>query len=286
MGRKTHGLLVIHFAVLLFGLSGLFAKFVALSPLVIVLGRTFFASLSLGTILISLKRPMRIHSKTDFAAFLLLGGVLAVHWTTFFHAIQISTVAVGLLSFSTFPVFVTFMEPHFFKEKLRLFDVLTAILVFCGLILVIPSLDFDNPVTRGAFWGIVSGLTFALLSILNRKYVRKYAPSVIAFYQNAVASLALVPFVSLGATVPTPKDVLQLALLGILCTALAHALFIKGLQHVRAQLASVTACLEPVYGVFFALLLLGEIPAPRTAIGGLIIVGTTLVAGAGRRANS
>jgi hypothetical protein len=38
----------------------------------------------------------------------LLGLILAVHWITFFHAIQVSSVAVGLLAFSTFPVFITF----------------------------------------------------------------------------------------------------------------------------------------------------------------------------------
>ena len=279
MKGKTHGLLEIHAAVLLFGLAGLFGKFLSLPPSLIVMGRTCFASISLGLTLVCIKQSLRIRSKRDFGIFILLGGILSFHWMTFFHAIQISTVAVGLITFSTFPVFVTFMEPFFFRERLRIFDILTAALVFCGLILVIPSLDFDNHISRGALWGTLSGFTFALLSILNRRYVRIYSPLVITFYQNAFATLILLPFLSPGSGSIGSKDLVLLALLGVFCTALSHGLFIKGLKTIRAQLASVTAGLEPVYGILFAFLLLGEVPSLRVALGGIIILGTTVFAG-------
>jgi len=75
-----------------------------------------------------------------------------------------------------------------------------------------------------------------------------------------------------------PTDFLLLAALGIFCTALAHVLFIKSLVHIKTQLASITACLEPVYGIIFAFVLLGEIPALRTILGGCIILGTIATA--------
>jgi drug/metabolite transporter (DMT)-like permease len=163
MTEKRHGLVEIHIAVLLFGLAGLFGKFLSLPALVIVFGRTSFAALALSAILFCSKTQIRTKSIQDLTVLILLGIILAIHWTTFFHAIQISTVAVGLLTFSTFPVFVTFMEPYFFKEKLRRFDMLTAGSVVFGLILVIPSLDFQNNITQSAFWGTISGFTFAVL---------------------------------------------------------------------------------------------------------------------------
>ena len=279
MTGKVHGLLAVHLAVLLFGLSGLFGKLISLPPLGIVLGRTFFASLALGLALSYRRRAIRIHSRTDFWVFILLGSILAIHWTTFFHAIQVSNVAVGLLSFATFPIFVTFMEPCFFGERLRLFDVWTALLVLCGLVLVIPSFDFGNRITQGAFWGTISGFTFAVLALLNRKFVRTYPSLTIAFYQNAVATLILLPFWSLRSQAFDSRNLLFLGLLGVFCTAIAHALFIRGLKDVRAQLAGVTASLEPVYGILFALILLGEKPSARTLTGGILILGTTVVAG-------
>ena len=285
MTQKRHGLVEIHIAVLLFGLAGLFGKFLFLPPLVIVFGRTSFAALTLTAILFYSKTQIRTKSIRDFTVLILLGGILAIHWITFFHAIQISTVAVGLLTFSTFPVFVTFMEPYFFKEKLRPFDMLTAVSVVLGLILVIPSLDVQNNITQGAFWGTMSGFTFAVLSLLNRKYVGTYPPMVIVWYQNWMATLILFPFLFFQDLSLHLTDFLLLAILGIFCTALAHVLFIKSLVRIKTQLASITACLEPVYGIIFAFVLLGEIPALRTIIGGSIILGTIAIASMKRHAN-
>jgi drug/metabolite transporter (DMT)-like permease len=74
------------------------------------------------------------------------------------------------------------------------------------------------------------------------------------------------------------RQIGMLAILGVLCTALAHALFIRGLARVRAQLASVIAGLEPVYGIVFAYFLLNETPSVHTLTGGAVIVVATLVA--------
>jgi drug/metabolite transporter (DMT)-like permease len=285
MIQKRHGLFEIHLAVLLFGLAGLFGKLLSLSPFIIVLGRTFFAAVTLGAALFYSKTHIRPKSKQDLAMLVFLGIILAIHWTTFFHAIQISTVAVGLLTFSTFPIFVTFMEPYFFKEQLRRFDILTAVMVVLGLVLVVPSFDFRNNITQGAFWGIASGFTFAVLSILNRKYVGTYSPILIACYQNWIAFFTLLPLLFIKNVSIQPMDFLLLAVLGIFCTAIAHVLFIKSLVHIKTQLASITACLEPVYGIFFAFALLGEVPALRTILGGGIILGTIAAASMNRHAN-
>jgi drug/metabolite transporter (DMT)-like permease len=58
-----------------------------------------------------------------------------------------------------------------------------------------------------------------------------------------------------------------LLVLGVLCTALAHTLFIESLAVLRTQTASVISALEPVYGIALAALLLGELPALRTLVG-------------------
>lgn len=272
-----NGLIGIHLAVLLFGLSGLFGKFLDHSPLLIVFGRTLFASFVLGALAWKNGSKIRTGSAKTLLLFALLGATLALHWITFFHAIQVSSVAVGLISFSTFPLFATFMEPVFFRERLRLIDLPMAMAVTCGMVLVVPSFDLGNNITLGAFWGTVSGFTFAILSLLNRKYVRDYPATVIAFYQNGFATLTLLPFALFcGVPAISIPSLLSIAFLGIFCTALAHTLFIRGLSAIKVQTASVIAGLEPVYGVIFAFFLLGEIPTLSMAAGGAIIIGATL----------
>ncbi|MFO7714788.1 DMT family transporter [Desulfosarcina sp.] len=279
---RGSGLIDIHVAVLLFGTAGLFGKFLCLPAWCIVLGRTGFATIALGCVLFFISVHNRPKGIATIGLFGLLGLVLAVHWITFFHAIQVSSVAVGLLAFSTFPVFITCLEPWWFNEKRRLIDMITALLVVLGLSIMVYPSPFGGEVFAGAFWGTISGFTFAILSLLNRQWVRHYPPVIIAFYQNAAATLLLLPIL-MGVEVQMDAGQLGLlALLGVVFTALSHALFIRGLTFVRAQLAAVIACLEPVYGIILAYFLLHEIPSAHTLVGGAVILITTLVAMARR----
>ncbi len=211
-----------------------------------------------------------------------LGALLAIHWVAFFHAIQLSTVAVGVLTFSSFPLFVTLLEPWFFHERRRWLDLFTAVLVVAGLATIVPSFNFGNNVTQGTFWGIVSGFVYAILCLLNRRLVATQSALALTAGENFVASLVLFPLVLWEGALPSPREILLLAILGVVCTALAHFLFIKSLKHVRAQLASVVTALESVYAILFAMLLLGEVPSLRTLAGGVVILGAVVVATLGR----
>ncbi|NOX33795.1 MAG: EamA family transporter [Deltaproteobacteria bacterium] len=275
------GVAQIHIAVLLFGFAGLFGKFLSCSPLYIVLGRTVFASIALFLHAHFFSRTsFFIFEKKKLFFFILQGILLAVHWFTFFYSIQVSSVAIGLITFSTFPLFVTFIEPPVFKEKLKIIDVFTAGIVFIGILLVIPDFDFSNNITKGGFFGIISGFTFAVLALVNRKNARIADPVTVAFYQNFFAAVfLLLPIALMRVKSPQLIDLPSLIFLGVVCTALAHTLFIKSLSIIRAQTAAVIAGLEPVYGIILAFFMLNEIPGTRTLTGGLIIIGTTLFAG-------
>lgn len=275
---KRKDLIQIHIAVFLFGLAGLFGKLVKHPALIIVLGRVFFGAIALFLLYAYRRQSIRLKNRKDYLWFSLFGLILAVHWLTFFHSIKISSVAIGLLTYSTFPIFTAFLEPYFFKEKLLLRDFLLAIITFAGVVLVIPSFELGNEMTQGAMWGIVSGATFAVLSILNRKYVADYQGSLIALYQDTVASILLLPFFFILKPSISGQDLGLLILLGFLFTAFSHTIFINGLQTVKAKTASVIASLEPVYGILGAIFLLAEVPSQKEIIGGLIILGTTFYA--------
>ncbi len=271
------GLWAVHVAVFLFGLAGLFGKLLPFSPMGIVAGRGVLAALALAALQGFSRASFRVRAR-DLAGLAGLGVVLAVHWSAFFQAIRVSTVAVGLIGYATFPVFVTFLEPWLFKERLRAVDLFTALLVCLGLLLVVPAFDIADRVVQGLLWGTLSGATFAWLSVVNRRYVRRYPASLLALYQNTVAGVILLPFLLPQMDRFNARNLGWLLFLGVVCTALAHALFIRGLARIRAQLASVIACLEPVYGILFALLLVGEVPSLRTVSGGLVIWGAALLA--------
>jgi len=271
------GLTEAHLAVLLFGLAGLFGKWLTLHPLAISLGRVCFAVPFLYVIMRARGERIRLNQRRDYVVFLLLGIVLAIHWTAFFMAIQLSTVAVGLLTFSTFPVFVTFIEPWILKSTFRFQDVLIALVTMLGVSLVIPDFSLSNQVTLGALWGILSGLTFALLSVLNKKYVAQYPSRQVSLYQFAAAALVLLPMVIPLKPALDVRSLVLLAILGVVFTGISHTLFISSLKRIKAQTASVIASLEPVYGILATVVLLGEVPGLKEVAGGLIILSMAFV---------
>ena len=221
---------------------------------------------------------LRLPNRQLGLAVVATGVLLAFHWWTFFHAIQLSSVALGLLTFASFPLFVALFEPILFREPFRRLDLGLVLLVGLGLVLVLPSFDFGERATMGAVWGIVSGFTFAFFSMANRKIMGTLSPLPLVFYQNAVACLCFVPFFWTIDGLPQGSDLGWLLLLGIFNTGLAHVLFVRSLSCLKTRLVSIITCLEPVYGIALALVLLGEVPTGRTLAGGLLILGTTIAA--------
>ncbi|MFC7515974.1 DMT family transporter [Herbaspirillum sp. GCM10030257] len=272
------GLIQIHAAVLLAGGAGLFAKFVPASPMVLTAGRTVFGSLALLLVALAAGSSLRLRSGKDLFILALSGAILAAHWFTFFLSIQVSTVAIGLLAFSSFPLFATFLEPLVFGEPLRRRDVVTAAFVTMGLILVTPSFDIGNHLTQGLLWGVVSALAYAVLSLLSRAYANRYPPIAVSFYQQGFAALCTLPLALQWNGTLAGRDFLTLLVLGVVFTALGQGLVVSSLRHLRAQTTSVVFGLEPVYGIILAGVLLGEIPTLRTLLGGLLICGAVLSA--------
>lgn len=273
MKNQKKSLISIHIAVLLFGLAGLFAKWVLLPAVIIVLGRVIFSSLSLFFLLRVKRARVRLDKGRDYILMITAGIVLAVHWTTFMQSIQTSTVAVGTLTFSTFPLFVTFLEPVLFHERLKSSSVVSAVVMLAGVLLIVPEFHLGNTMTQGVIWGMAGSLSYAVLSLMNRMFMEKYTSSLTAFYEQATAAVVLLPSLFLLKPVVSGKDILVLVLLGVVFTAFAHTMYIEGLKHVKVQTAGIISGLESVYGIIAAFLFLGEKPGIKELAGGVIILG-------------
>lgn len=273
------GLLAVNGAVLLFGLAGVLGKMSGLPAPSITLGRVVIAGAALLLFARVQKRSLRTARVTDTFILVAQGALLALHWTAFFQAINVSNVAIGLLSFSSFPLFTLAFEPLVLRQRPSRMQALAACAIIAGIYLLVPVFSLDNSTTLGVLWGLLAGSTFALLSVVNRWLGRRYASSMISLYQDGIAAAVLLP--TLVFTHVTPylqwRVIIILLILGVLCTALAHTLFIEGMRGVTAQLASLIASLEPVWGILFGLVLLGEVPSVRTLLGGTVILVATLV---------
>jgi drug/metabolite transporter (DMT)-like permease len=268
-------LLSVHGSVLLFGLAGLFGKWIMLPAPWIVLGRTAFATVFLLGMMRWRNESYRVPLRRDRWLLRLSGALLALHWVAFFASIQLSTVAIGLLTFSTFPLFTTLLEPLFGQGRLTGSSLLLALITLLGIALVVPPLDLSLAYTQGAIWGLVAGLSFAFLTLINGPLTHRHPARRMALWQDGTAALLLLPVLWLQPQTPTALDLGLLLLLGVLFTGVSHTLFIAGLRVLPARLASLITTLEPVYGIIAAALLLGERPTLSTLLGGALILAAT-----------
>ncbi|MDZ7803241.1 hypothetical protein [Thiohalophilus sp.] len=79
--HATHrGLLAVHTAVFLFGLTALFSKLIDLTALEITLLRSLFAVAYWIIIAGGLLEPLGLRTRRDYFIVLLLGVLLAGHW--------------------------------------------------------------------------------------------------------------------------------------------------------------------------------------------------------------
>ena len=272
----NRNILFLHIAVMLFGLSGVIGQFVEISSVMVALGRVISSSLLLILIAIAKKDTLKLSSKKDYGLIILTGIVMAVHWTTFFQSIQVSSVAIGTITFSTFPLFLTFFEPLIFHEKLRRQNIFTAVTLMIGVIITIPEFSIENNTTVGIIWGMVCSFTYAIMTLANRYFSSRYTGRIICLYEQGTAAIVLLPALFIMKTQWRIPDIIGVAFIGFICTAFAYSLYVSAQKNVKAQTAGIISGMETVYGILYALLFLGEIPSGRELVGGAVILGVAM----------
>ena len=273
---RLRSFLSLHLAVLLFGAAGVFGKYIALSALSLVFGRTLFAALCL----LPMMKLQTLKKSVNWYLSLVSGALLAIHWLTFFASLHYAPVAFGLMGFATYPIFVAVLEPIILKSAWQRRDVLTAIMVVVGLIVMVSDTGWQDGSLQGIGMGALSGVSFALLTLSNRHQGENESSSQIAFVQNAIACALLAPFAIYQGELlhVSVRTWVLLGVLGVVFTAVSHTLFAFSLKKISAILVSVTAALEPVYGMILAYIVLGEVIQTRTLLGAAIVLLTTTIA--------
>ncbi|ARP95634.1 DMT family transporter [Bordetella genomosp. 13] len=278
----THrrALLQIHFAAVLFGLTGVFGELIQAGAAAITLGRALFAVMALVFFARVQRRPLLDPlAPAQLFVLVIAGLLLSGHWVTFFISVKEGGIAIATLGFASFPAFITLIEGLVFRERVRMAEWIVLAMVTAGLVLVTPSFDLADQGTIGLAWGLLSGLSFALLAVTNRRAAAGMDPIRVACYQNVVVVLALLPAAAVQLPAMAAVDWLWLALLGVFCTGLSHYLFVSSLTRLNARTAGLVIALEPVYAVAFAWVLFNQQPSLRMLAGGLLIIAAIVWSG-------
>lgn len=80
----------------------------------------------------------------------------------------------------------------------------------------------DNQITQGVLWGLLSAFTYAILSLMNRRFSSRYPATLVSLYEQGTATIVLIPMMFVLKPVITLADAGVLMMLGIIFTAVAH----------------------------------------------------------------
>lgn len=275
--QHTNHLLLLGLATLFISTSGVLGKHINLPTPLIIWFRSALAALFLVVFCKFKKLKITLNSKKDLPTIILGGILLGVHWVSYFFALKLSNVAVGMLSMFTFPVITALLEPLFTKSKLNPIHILLGLMVLLGIYILAPEINFESSYLKGILLGVFSAFSYALRNLILKQHVSKYNGTVLMMQQCVIVAILLIPVLFSVNIEQIQTQLPFLLILGLITTALGHSLFISSLKHFSVSTASIIGSAQPIFGIIMAYFFLNEIPTLNTFIGGALILATVVI---------
>lgn len=264
--HKPKAILFLVITALLWSIGGLLIKLVDANPLAIAGVRSAIASVLLLAVL---RKPKingsfaQIGAAISYAALVLL----------FVAANKMTTSANAILLQFTAPVYVAFLGAWILREKTKLLDWITVVIVMGGMTLFF----FDDLDTKGLIGNVIaaaSGVVFALFTIFMRMQ-KNGSPLESVWLGNIITAAIGCPF--LFQAMPDSSGWLFLVMLGVFQLGLPYILYAKAIKHVTALEVILITVIEPLLNPVWVFLMLGEAPGPLALTGGVIVTVSVMV---------
>lgn len=279
---KFKNQLHLHFLVFIAGFTAILGELISIDAIALVWFRMAIAAVMMFVYIKIKKVDLKIPFKT-ILKFFIAGIIIALHWITFFAAIKASNISITLAMFSTGAFFAAFIEPLFFRRKIIGYEIIFGLVVILGVVLITQT---ELRYLTGILLGISSALFSTLFAVLNGKFVEQHGATVISFYEfiGGVAFISLyLLFSDQGFSedffILNSTDWICLFILASICTAYAFIASIHVMKQITPFSVVLTYNLEPIYGIFMALLLFPETETmtPMFYLGALLIICTVLL---------
>ncbi|MBU2939102.1 DMT family transporter [Lacinutrix sp. C3R15] len=275
--NHVNHLLELTFATLLISTSGVLGKYIDMPTEVIVWWRSALALIILFIYCKYKKVNLKINSKKDMLTFVISAFFMGGHWISYFYALKLSNVALGMLSLFTFPIIIALLEPLFIQVKFDPMHIVLGALVLLGLYILSPEFNLENTHVKGVLLGLLSAFCYAIRTLILKQHVAKYDGTALMLYQIFILTIVLAPVLFFMDTSNIKTQYPFVIMLALITTAIGHTLFIKSLNYFKVSTASIISSTQPVFGILLAYIFLNEIPTLNTYIGGSLIIATVLI---------
>ena len=256
--------------------SGALGRYIDLSPTLTIATRSILAFIILYGYCRYRGFSFNV-AKKHRLPILLSGVFLGAHWVTYFYSLQLSSVAIGMLSLFTYPIITAFLEPLLLKTNFQKVHLFLGLLVLAGIYLLNPSFDFQSGQTLAVAIGILSAVFYSLRNIILKNRVGEYNGSSLMCFQMGVIGVFLSPFFFFDEVQNIPQQLPWILILAFLTTAIGHTLFLNCFRHFSITTISILSSIQPIYGIILGAIFLREYPDIMTVFGGILILSAVAI---------
>ena len=266
-----------------FGTLGLFTRNISVSSGELALYRALLAAVLIVVYLTIIRQKLDWGGiKKDLKYLLLSGVAMGFNWIFLFQAYQYTTVSVATLCYYFAPVIVTVACVFLFREKLSTKQIICFVMSTVGLVLIIANGGLSGGGTDGL--GIACGLAAASLYatvILLNKFMKHTEGIPRTLFQFFAAIIVLTPYVALTSgfhlEVLDTRGWICLLVLGLFHTGITYCLYFSSLKELKGQEVSILSYIDPLVAVLVSVAVLGEAMSLMQGLGGVLILGFTLL---------
>ncbi len=276
MNTNVRRIIELNIAIIFMSTSGALARYIDLPVPMIIALRSIIASVLIFLYCKWNNFDFKIKKK-DRGVMLLSGVLLGLHWITYFYALILSNIAIGMISLFTFPIITSFLEPILLKTKFHKAQILLGASVLVGIYFLVPHFDFENDHSKAVLFGVISAVLYSLRNIITKSRIVDYNGSVIMFYQLLIVAIFLSPTYVLYDVTQIDNQLPAILLLSLLTTAIGHTWFIYSFKNFSTTSVSIMSSSQPIYGILIGIVFLNEFPTSSAIIGGLIILSTVIL---------
>ena len=258
---KFKNYLHLHFLVFIAGFTAILGELITIKAIPLVWYRMFIASILMLIYIKIAKVKFKISLKS-ILRLSIAGVIIALHWITFFGAIDESNISITLAMFSTGAFFASFIEPIIYKRSIIWYEILFGIVVIAGVFIITQS---EIKYLTGIILGISSAFLASLFQVLNGSFMKIHSATVISFYEF-LSGVFFISIYILCFGEGFSKDFFSLSqsdfgylfILASVCTAYAFIASVYVMKIISPYTVVLSYNLEPIYGIIMALILFPE----------------------------
>lgn len=281
MKRENTAKVLMAVAMFIFGTLAPFVRNINVTSGELALYRAVFASVLVGGFLLITKQKLSISDvKKELLLLLLSGAAMGINWILLFEAYKYTTVSVATLSYYFAPVIVMIVCPFLFKEKLTGKHVLCFVMSTLGLIMITGTAGGGKQDLLGIAFGFGAAMFYAAVMLLN-KFIKGVKGLHRTFVQFLAAVIVILPYVAIGEGFSLGGlDKIgwsALLIVGLVHTGITYCMYFSALKELPGREVAILSYIDPLVAVLVSVIWLKEGITVPQIIGGVLILGFTLI---------